>query len=82
MSNTDVNSSAVTKGDHRIVVFGAPGHAGCFVMSELERRCMKAVLAGRDAEKLARMADEHPAFEIRVASVDDARSLEETVPRN
>jgi len=76
MSNSDINSFTAIKSGHRIVVFGASGHTGRFVTSELERRGIKAVLAGRDAEKMARMGDEHPAFEIRVASVDDARSLD------
>jgi NAD(P)-dependent dehydrogenase (short-subunit alcohol dehydrogenase family) len=59
-----------------VVVFGAPGHTGRFVVSELERRAMKAVLVGRDVEKLSRLAVEHPGVELRVASMDDASSLD------
>jgi len=76
MSNSEINSSAAIKGHHRIVVFGASGHTGRFVTSELERRSIKAILAGRDAEKLALIGDKHPELEIRIASVDDARSLD------
>jgi NAD(P)-dependent dehydrogenase (short-subunit alcohol dehydrogenase family) len=60
----------------KIVVFGASGHTGRFVVAELERRAMNVVLAGRDAEKLSRLAAEHPGMEVRVASMDDASSLD------
>src|SRR5215471_1550200 len=73
MSNT--NSSAFTKG-HKVVVFGASGHTGRFVVAELARRGMMAILAGRDPEKLLAVGKTHPAFEMRVASVDDPVSLE------
>src|SRR5215472_7485547 len=73
MSNT--NSSRLTK-DHKIVVFGASGHTGCFVVAELARRGIMAVLAGRDSEKLLAVRRRHPAFETRVASVDDPASLD------
>jgi hypothetical protein len=58
------------------VVFGASGHTGRFVVAELERRAMNAVLVGRDAEKLFRLAAEHRGMEVRFASMDDASSLD------
>src|SRR5215471_11580254 len=73
MSNT--NSSAFTKG-HKIVVFGASGHTGRFVVSELARRDAMAVLVGRDSGKLLAVRKMHPAFETRVASIDDPASLD------
>src|SRR5262245_433781 len=73
MSNT--NSSAFTKA-HTVVVFGASGHTGRFVVSELARRGRMAVLAGRDSEKLLAVQKTHPAFENRVASIDDPASLD------
>jgi len=76
MSNT--NSSAFTKG-HKVVVFGASGHTGRFVVAELARRGMMAILAGRDSEKLLAVGKTHPAFEMRVASVDDPVSLEQAL---
>ena len=76
MSNA--NSSAFTKG-HKIVVFGASGHTGRFVVAELARRGVTAILAGRDSERLAAVGKMHPAFEIRVASVDDPVSLEQAL---
>jgi hypothetical protein len=71
----ETNPSAFDK-SHRIVVYGASGHTGCFVVSELARRGMVAVLAGRDSEKLLTVQTKHPAFEIRVASSDDPASLD------
>jgi short subunit dehydrogenase-like uncharacterized protein len=73
MSNT--NSSGFSKG-HKIVVFGASGHTGRFVVSELARRRATAVLVGRDSEKLLAVPKTHPAFKTRVASIDDPASLD------
>ncbi len=69
---------ASSKSNHqgKIVVSGASGHTGRFVVAELERRALHAVLVGRDAEKLSRLAAEHPGMEARVASIDDASSLD------
>jgi short subunit dehydrogenase-like uncharacterized protein len=76
MPNPNSSSSANA---HRIVVFGASGHTGRFVVSELARRGMAAVLAGRDSEKLFALQRAHPAFEIRVGSIDDPASLDQTL---
>ena len=76
MSNT--NPSACPKGD-KVVVFGASGHTGRFIVAELARRGMLAVLAGRDSEKLLRIQRTHSEFEIRVASIDDPVSLDQSL---
>jgi hypothetical protein len=73
MLNT--NPSAFTKG-HKVLVFGASGHTGRFVVAELAARGMMAILAGRDSEKLLAVQKTHPPFETRVASVDDPVSLD------
>jgi short subunit dehydrogenase-like uncharacterized protein len=72
-------SNASTSGftqAHKIVVFGASGHTGRFVVSELARRSRMAVLAGRDSGKLLAVGKAHPAFETRIASIDDPASLD------
>ncbi|MFI8964048.1 saccharopine dehydrogenase family protein [Streptomyces sp. NPDC053493] len=56
-----------------VVVYGAYGHTGRFVVAELRARGFVPVLSGRDARKLAAMADGLPA---RTASVDDPASLD------
>jgi hypothetical protein len=76
MSNP--NPSSLNKG-HKIVVFGASGHTGRFVVAELARRGLMAILAGRDSEKLLAVQKRRPAFEIRVASIDDPPSLDQAL---
>ena len=60
----------------RIVVFGASGHTGRFVVAELVRRGWAPVLAGRDAVKLTALCEAYPMSEVRVATVDDPTSLD------
>jgi hypothetical protein len=68
-----------------VAVFGAYGHTGRFVVSELRDRGLTPLLAGRDAGKLRAMADAgkprataavHPGSDVRPASVDDPASLD------
>ena len=64
-----------------VVVFGAYGHTGRFVVAELLKRGFAPVLSGRDAEKLKELAPAPaPAYEgeldVRVASADDPASLD------
>lgn len=57
-------------------VFGAYGHTGRFVVSELRKRGLTPVLAGRDAAKLHTLRDSYPGSEVRVAAVDDPASID------
>lgn len=59
-----------------IAVFGAYGHTGRFVVSELRKRGFTPILSGRDPDKLAAFAAAHPGLEVRPASIDDAASLD------
>src|SRR5260221_1219248 len=59
-----------------ITVFGAYGHTGRFVVSELRKRGFAPILSGRDAAKLKEAGDAHPGAEVRVATVDDPPSLD------
>jgi len=59
-----------------IAVYGAYGHTGRFVVSELRSRGWTPVLCGRDAEKLAILAASHPGLQGRVASTDDPDALD------
>jgi short subunit dehydrogenase-like uncharacterized protein len=76
MSNT--RSSAFTKG-HKIVVFGATGHTGRFVVAELARRGLMAILAARDPGKFLALHKTYPSFEMRLASIDDPASLDQAL---
>lgn len=59
-----------------VAVFGAYGHTGRFVVTELRERGFVPLLVGRDAGRLQALAASHPGLEHRVASVDDPASLD------
>jgi Saccharopine dehydrogenase NADP binding domain len=59
-----------------VTVFGAYGHTGRFVVSELRKRGWIPILSGRDAAKLRAMGDAHPGCDVRAAEVDDPASLD------
>jgi len=62
--------------DRTVVVYGAYGHTGRFVVAELLARGWAPVLSGRDAEKLGTLAGVFPDLERRLASVEDSASLD------
>lgn len=64
------------KSNRSVVVYGAYGHTGRFVVSELRRRGWTPVLSGRDPEKLNLLGVEHPGLELRPASIDEPASLD------
>ncbi|WP_306367473.1 saccharopine dehydrogenase NADP-binding domain-containing protein [Nocardiopsis sp. CC223A] len=57
----------------KVVVYGAYGHTGRFVVAELLRRGLEPVLSGRSADRLADLALDHPGLEVRPAP--DTRAL-------
>jgi len=59
-----------------VAVYGAYGHTGRFVVAHLRERGFVPVAAGRDAEKLAALAREHPGLDARPAPVDDPAALD------
>lgn len=59
-----------------VVVYGATGHTGRFVVAELRRRGFAAVVSGRNAAQLEVLAADRGAVAVRPATVDDARSLD------
>src|SRR5260370_14170422 len=59
-----------------VTVFGAYGHTGRFVVSELLERGFTPILSGRDAAKLKEAGNAHPGSEVRVATGDDPPSLD------
>lgn len=65
--------------NERVLVYGATGHTGRFVVDELQRRGLVPVLAGRSAERLADVPARHAALERRVAGVDDPDLLRRAV---
>lgn len=63
----------------RVLVYGATGHTGRFVVDELLRRGLVPVLAGRSAERLAAVPARHAALERRVVGIDDPDLLRQAV---
>lgn len=59
-----------------VVVFGATGHTGRFVVAELQGRGFTTVVSGRDAGRLEELAAAWPGAVVRPATVDDAGSLD------
>jgi len=59
-----------------VVVYGATGHTGRFIVAELQRRGFATVISGRDAAQLELLAAELGDVEARPATVDDASSLD------
>lgn len=59
-----------------ITVFGAYGHTGRFVVSELHKRGWMPILSGRDEAKLRVIGEVYPNSEIRTASIEDPASLD------
>lgn len=59
-----------------IVVYGAYGHTGRFVVAELVARGFFPVLAGRDEAKLKDLAGAYEEVEIRAAEVSDPEALD------
>ncbi|MER5807629.1 saccharopine dehydrogenase NADP-binding domain-containing protein [Streptomyces sp. NPDC002033] len=59
-----------------VVVYGATGHTGRFVLAELRRRGLAAVASGRDAARLEALAAEWPEVAVRPAAADDPAALD------
>jgi short subunit dehydrogenase-like uncharacterized protein len=59
-----------------VVVYGATGHTGRFVVAELGRRGFATVVSGRDPVQLDLLAAEWPEVVVRPATVDDSGSLD------
>jgi saccharopine dehydrogenase-like NADP-dependent oxidoreductase len=59
-----------------VVVYGATGHTGRFIVAELRRRGFATVISGRDAAQLEVLAAEWAEAVVRPATVDDASSLD------
>jgi hypothetical protein len=59
-----------------VTVFGAYGHTGKFVVTELLKRGLTPVLSGRNKDKLDAMGTKYPHLRICPASIDNANELD------
>lgn len=62
-----------------VMVYGAAGHTGRFVVDELLRRGLTPVLAGRSAARLATVAETRTDLLRRVVAIDDPTGLREAL---
>lgn len=65
--------------DANVLVYGAYGHTGRFVVAAMLRQGLTPVLSGRDPARLAALAGQFPGLEARQAAVSDSRSLSAAV---
>ena len=63
----------------RVMVYGATGHTGRFVVDELLRRELTPVLAGRSAERLAAVAPRNGDLDRRVVPLDGPDRLRRAI---
>src|SRR5438034_8614262 len=75
VESTPFENSASSASGRPIVVFGASGHTGRFVVAELRRRGWMPILSGRDPAKLNALGALH-GLPVRPASIDDPASLD------
>jgi Saccharopine dehydrogenase NADP binding domain len=59
-----------------VVVYGAYGHTGRFVVGELLRRGCNPVLSGRAPDRLAGLAAGHPGVVARAATIESPSALD------
>ncbi|MEV6414857.1 saccharopine dehydrogenase NADP-binding domain-containing protein [Kribbella sp. NPDC051718] len=59
-----------------VVVYGATGHTGRFIVAELVERGFVPILSGRDAGRLEVLAKEYDDLAVRPATADDPASLD------
>ena len=61
---------------NNIAVYGAYGHTGKFIVSQLLRKGLNPTLCGRDKEKLLSYSQQYPNLEMKVADINQPDSLD------
>ena len=62
--------------ENRVLVYGAYGHTGKFVVAELCRQGFAPILSGRDSEKLSILGQQYPGLITVVADTKQPSSLD------
>jgi Saccharopine dehydrogenase NADP binding domain len=63
----------------KVTVYGAYGHTGKFVVTELLRRGLTPILSGRNKVKLDNFSTLFPYLETRIASTDNINQLDDAL---
>ena len=72
----DIEIGGIMGTSDAVVVYGATGHTGRFVVAELLARGFAPVVSGRDAARLEAPAGERGEAAVRPATVDDPGSMD------
>src|ERR1700741_1370464 len=65
--------------ERNVLVYGAYGHTGRFVVAELLRQGLTPILSRRNSARVPELAGQFPGLEVRPATVDNGHSLENAV---
>jgi NAD(P)-dependent dehydrogenase (short-subunit alcohol dehydrogenase family) len=65
--------------DRPVLLYGAYGHTGRFIVTELLEHGFTPILAGRNAEQLAALSLQHGGLPVAVAEVGDAEALDRAI---
>ena len=61
---------------NELAIYGAYGHTGKFIVSQLCTQGFNPVLIGRNKEKLIELKQQYPNLETVVADINDPNSLD------
>ncbi|CAN7516329.1 saccharopine dehydrogenase NADP-binding domain-containing protein [Acidovorax sp. LjRoot66] len=75
IENTSTASSSSSTALRPVLVYGAAGHTGRFVVQAMREQGHAVLLAGRDIGKLQAAFPDAPSDQLRVAELDDAAAL-------
>ncbi|WP_337968713.1 saccharopine dehydrogenase NADP-binding domain-containing protein [uncultured Flavobacterium sp.] len=62
--------------ENKIVIYGAYGHTGKFLVAQLYQQGFKPVLSGRDADKLNALSKDYPDLITKVADINQPETLD------
>ena len=62
--------------DKKVIVYGAYGHTGKFVVAQLCLQGFLPILCGRDRDKLSNFSQQYPNLKTAVADINDPTSLD------
>lgn len=62
--------------ENKIVIYGAYGHTGKFLVAQLYQQGYRPILSGRDADKLNALSNEYPDLITKVADINSPETLD------
>ena len=62
--------------ENKIIIYGAYGHTGKFLVAQLYKQGYKPILSGRDADKLNDLNKEYPDLTTKTADINNPETLD------